>query len=260
MLSYKTDLLVTSIFNWSLIVVSLLILIYGVTSWCLIKKFRTFKNYAYINAILAAWLRILVTTVDKLSLFSKENAFNNTIFDFIFGYLMTVQWSWLVVICYIFYMEIVKVFNMEIRRKFLKSTIVTWVLALFTTAYVTVQLIYFWDSVFLFSLSIIIVALPLIINVVLYFFIIGSLCCCSRGNASTTGNCRRFYIATLIFIFSDLIIFFGIALTEVVNTLYIVDALLSCSQIIILDVFLPLLRSNRELWREYFRRRLANDF
>uniref|UniRef100_A0A2H1WVZ3 SFRICE_035756 n=1 Tax=Spodoptera frugiperda TaxID=7108 RepID=A0A2H1WVZ3_SPOFR len=97
MLSYKTDLLVTSIFNWSLIVVSLLILIYGVTSWCLIKKFRTFKNYAYINAILAAWLRILVTTVDKLSLFSKENAFNNTIFDFIFGYLMTVQWSWLVV-------------------------------------------------------------------------------------------------------------------------------------------------------------------
>ncbi|PZC81924.1 hypothetical protein B5X24_HaOG211710 [Helicoverpa armigera] len=49
--------------EYLVLVLTLAAFLYGVTSWCLIAKFRHFRNFVYINAIVSSLLRLVTVSL-----------------------------------------------------------------------------------------------------------------------------------------------------------------------------------------------------
>ncbi|KAF9798367.1 hypothetical protein SFRURICE_016005 [Spodoptera frugiperda] len=108
---------------WVLFALTLIAFVYGVTSWCLIKKFRHFRNYVILSAITAGLLR-LVTFQIGMSLITRDIVLNYPVVPALVASTMTyfsLSFNcWLLVLCYIFYVDFVKVFRLDIHRRYLK--------------------------------------------------------------------------------------------------------------------------------------------
>lgn len=252
--SYKK--LIIDITNFLELVLTILALIYGVTSWCFMKKFRSYRNFVNLNAILANFLLNLLATIanydDDFGFKAPNWLFE--LFSYPCLYFTTVRSFWLVVICHMFYVDFVKVFNDPVQKRFLKSSLFAWGIPLLITGMSTLISA---DLIFMH-----VTKLVLSLNCILYIVIVYSLYRSFNTSDQTAANIwRRLYIATLIFILSDLIMFlyFIIVLpvfhSEIVLTL---GVLLMRLNVIILDVFIVFVKSNRELWYQlYVNRSLA---
>lgn len=257
---------------WAL---TLAVFIYGVTSWYVIKKFRHFKNYVYLNVIVSSFLRltayvtyILPVITLKRSVFRIVNDEKTDIYK-VFYYLKTyftsVQYYWLLVICFIFYVEIVKVFSGDIRRRYLKSTLLAWGVPLITTLIIIIAnpLLYdFYDVesyVKYLHIKIAIRVLPLFVNLVIYIILVISLFRASKESGGTAAKkWRHFYIATLIFVLSD-VVQLSTFIWDIVYLSYDIQVYLVNLQTIAIDLFFPIVKSNRELWRTFFANRLERN-
>ncbi|KAJ8707283.1 hypothetical protein PYW08_011417 [Mythimna loreyi] len=233
----ELDRVLNPIVEYIFLAVIVSALIYGVISWCILKKFRNYMNYVCLNLLLAQFLVVLCR---KYALVSVTAV--------IIGiYVILVRGHWLVVVCHMFYIDIAKVFDGHMpKRRFLKSFLFGWVVPVLSTIPILFTLSNIVDSIILLS--------PLILNIILFIIIVCSLCRKSEASATTaTSKCRRLYIATLIFIVGDvsLIAYFliGFILSESYVRPYIYILMLSP---ILLSVFLVVVKSNRELWHQYY--------
>nr|XP_049705386.1 uncharacterized protein LOC126056456 [Helicoverpa armigera] len=264
--------LVSSLVEYLVLVLTLAAFLYGVTSWCLIAKFRHFRNFVYINAIVSSLLRLVTVSLIIPGLmqiihFEDQDILN--ICRYICTYFSAVQNYWMLVICYIFYVDIVKVFSGHVNRKYLKCYLFAWGIPFVTFLTYYVFLFFnekekFYDQgssmdFFANSVEVFIIVSPLMINVGLYVAVLTSLCQCFQPKTpSATNNWRRMYIATLLFLLSDVLVLSSF-IWDIMSVTFILRAVLSKMQQIAIDLFLPLVRTNRELWQEYLSRKSSKD-
>lgn len=108
------------------IVLSLTTLVCGLTSWCIIKKFCNYRNYVYLNTILANFL--FYSTELTFQMYENVILVPKIIF-ILFFYLLSVKNHWLLVMCHMFYVDLVKVFGSNIQSRNLKSTVFAWIVS-----------------------------------------------------------------------------------------------------------------------------------
>lgn len=252
--------------------VTLFSFIYGVTSWCLIKKFRIFNNYVYINVILVNLIRLIVMSLPLvnymyIAVFLRSRALH----FFIFMFLSAVFNYWLVVMCYMFYVDIVKVFNGDIKRRYMKSFLFAWGVPSIT--FLMGRLILLFNDkeefavIFVdFGIFVICNVLPAVINLALFIKLVFSLFPYKNTNACVTlpKNERRRQIlsrlctATAMFALSNIFVLMML-IWDCLQFALLKRAFTFCLQIVILALFVPLVKSNRILWYDYYKNRLKRN-
>ena len=248
--------------------------IYGVTSWYLIRKFRSFNNYVYLSAILVNLLRLTVLWILIVLFFRNSHFYNkfNHLLGYIFLYLTTVYNYWVVIMCYMFYKDIVKVFDISIKKKYLFSTLFAWGVPLIV--FLICKLIFFFmesganDKVVVWSVVVLLAAyiccsiLPTVLNVVLFIKLVFALYPCNNKNAAAISkkerrkqNLSRLCTATAMFLLCNVFVA-TFLLWELLEFSHLISTFTLNIQIIVLALFVPLVKSNRAVWHEYYKNRL----
>ena len=240
-------------------------LIYGLTSWYLITKFRNYMNFVFLCAIVTNIYAIPVVMyyehLSTLVMQMKSDVLSSIIGQFLFIYSMAVRHYWLIIICNMFYVDIVKVFDGHIRRRYLKSNIFGWGVSAVTTIITVictyVQLVIYESTRYIFNVIIFLSSVPVILNCILYIVIVCSLF--RNCTSSATNIWRRLYITTVIFILSDLFLL-SLFIARYLRYLRATSHLLYfCTHMflrylnpLVLIVYIVGLKSNRELWYEFY--------
>lgn len=278
-ISRSTDFIIKSV----VIAVTLATLIYGVVSWCIMKKFRTYRNYVFLNAILSNFLYCVAVLWRKRILRSSDSIGWKVFSYFFLTYVSTAKCFWLVVINHMFYVDLVKVFDTHVQRRNLKSSIFGWGVSLITTAIYTYLRYYNYfrfptdymaqgnllvrgtiNLIAVYGLQII----PLAVNCLMYLIIIFSLCRSFISSAHPPSYIwRHLYIATLIFVLSDILLLYDYFIKNLLYyTMPLEDLRVQVATVLIklftklspliLDIFLIVLKSNRKLWYELYVKRM----
>lgn len=127
---FEFDYSVERNINSAVLVVTLATLLYGLISWCVLPKFRNYRNYVFFNALLSNFLKIMAYHFSGLLCLQLKTRF------YLRRYFSTTNTYWLLVISHMFYIDIVKVFNGNTRRRFLKSSFLGWGVPLITLLFV----------------------------------------------------------------------------------------------------------------------------
>lgn len=238
----------------------------------MITKFRHFKNYVFLNAILGTIFSFISFLLDFSASQPKPGSLQYMVLlyllDFLRTYFKLVAHCWLLVLCCIFYLDIVQVFNTHVSRRYLKSALFAWgvPLILFIIYSLSLPLLgwllskHFENetmkviSKILFFLDIFVIFVPLVINVLIYIRVLIELFNTTNVPKSAI-NSRRFYIATLIFLLSGVIFLISplwlfVEPPDVIIT--VIDYLPSIS----MDVYFLIVKSNRDLWLEFYVKRI----
>lgn len=239
--------------------------IYGVISWLVINKFRHLRNYVLLSAIMANALSILFNNLLNLQ---SEELVRPPLVDIIYSglllYLKLSYSSWLLVLCYTFYVDFVKVLSFDIRREYYKSNLLAWGLPFITTllVYVPMMAVYVYKIITSQTLTYVIVLIlliPVVISFVIYTIVVYFLFHDSATGVSVfSEKMGRFYIATLILLFSiNIIGILDLTVILKVKSLIINVILNSAGYLstIVLCMYLMILRSNRQIWREFLDKR-----
>lgn len=242
-----------------LFILSLIAFVYGVTSWCLIKKFRHFRNYVMLSAITVNTLRLSCYLIFRLAFTHFPLPVEVYIFIFAdFVYFSLSFHCWLLVLCYIFYVDFVKVFRLDIHRRYLKSSLFAWGIPFVTTfLYFLIKSLLNPDNyAALFSVEIIefLLLIPVSMSLVIYVTVIYYLF--NEGDSGSWTSSKkwgRFYVSTLIFILSNLIVL--AAIIDILSVrILIVDVIGEIGEYlntIVISIYIMIVKSNRTLWREY---------
>ncbi|KAJ8715008.1 hypothetical protein PYW08_004989 [Mythimna loreyi] len=272
-LSVTQDLIIMIV----VIVLTLITFIFGVTSWCIMKKFRTYKNYVFLNAILSNLLYFLcrVWILKEYDIYGLDILVTLKYYDkysyYACEYILTVRFHWLIVISHMFFVDIVKVFSGNIQNKYLKSAIFGWGISLITaTICATLRALSILNYSTLRSRFGIIVTtiiavimsfgnqvLPGILNCYFYIRTVFTLWLSYNASAQTPSYIwRRLYIATLILILSDAMLLYNSLIKFMFNANNRIAnffvTLFGEINPLILDVFFIILRSNRKLWHDLY--------
>ena len=240
----------------------------GITSWCKLKKFRNHRNYVYLNAILVNVLLYLIKIFAAPYIAYSNHLSLKIVCFFLLYFLIYVRNLWLLVICHMFYLDFVQVFDSHIHRRYLKSSIFAWGFGFLATAiYCFVSWFYPISTTALTtshqSLGIIFNTsgsqiFPLIGNCCFYILIVYSLSrSYNKSTITATNIWRRLYIATLIFVLSDIIMLSQYFLSIFGNfyectTPFLIDTFLDNLNAIILPIFLVFVKSNREILYDFY--------
>lgn len=243
---------------WVLVAISLVAFIYGVISWCLINKFRHFKNYVFLNVIVANFLHLLFFVI-YVSNSEKEQI---TLFlPLLLFYICLLSYNcWLIVLSHIFYSDFANVFSFNISKVFLKSSLFGWCLPFFVVFITPIILNIFQmcnligDSVELFRIFFFVIhSMSPIANFVIYLSVLYFVFRRSDTDANTSNKWRRVFIATLIFVFINMSSLSY--LLELMNDGIIFDSISFLGDIlntIVFSLYIIAVKNNRELWAEYF--------
>ncbi|KAF9823529.1 hypothetical protein SFRURICE_011382 [Spodoptera frugiperda] len=248
--------------------------IYGLASWYILKKFRTFNNYVYLSAILVNILRLSVVSITLIH--CDERYLKGTCMDkyslYTLIFFTTVYNYWLLIMTYMFYVDIVKVFENNVERKFLKSILFAWgvpiivaILCLLISLIIEFSVEGDKERLLLVfvaaSAAVACNYLPSVINLILFIKLIYVLFCSKHSDASAISdrerridNFRRFLTASAIFILSNVVVLTFI-LWDLLDFSILARAITLSVQIIAIAVFVPLLKINRNVWYEYFQKR-----
>lgn len=255
-------------FHYVMLAFSLATFIYGAISWSLIRKFRNITNYVFITT---AFNNVIHLTFVSATILHREMDIG--FFSLIYTYLKAVHENCLLVICYMFYVDIVKVFRKETKKKFLKVSLFIWVgplivilgaillfvVIIFTLVQdVTAGIVLFF--VFLFII-IVTTLTPTITNWVLFFKIVWSLFWSKPSNdvamstaAKRKDRLQRLCIATSILVLSNtlVLILTILSIFDFWEKIAVsVDSVVTCLQIVVVSLFVPFMKKNRVVWREY---------
>lgn len=187
-------------------------------------------------------------------------------------FLTTVYNYWLLIMTYMFYVDIVKVFENNVERKFLKSTLFAWgvpIIVGIVCLLISLIIEYSVEGdkerlLLVFVAASAAVAcnyLPSVINLILFIKLIYVLFCSKHSDASVISdrerridNFRRFLTASAIFILSNVVVLTFI-LWDLLDFSILARAITLSVQIVAIAVFVPLLKINRNVWYEYFQKR-----
>ncbi|KAF9823711.1 hypothetical protein SFRURICE_009468, partial [Spodoptera frugiperda] len=232
---------------------------YGLTSWCLIKKFRHYKNYVFLNIILSISLQLSVYLLPDIL---KENKFFYEIWWLILLYFILSFHHWLLVLSYIFYVDFVKVFNINISRRFLKSSIFAWgmpALIVFVFTLVSLAMESF-GALMTLQIFLSLVIIPSFISFVIYILVLYSLFR-SKDTVTHNNKWRSFYVSTLIFVLSDFFVIYCILDVFKINS-YVVLYLGYCGEVIntlAIPVYFMSAKCNRDLWKGFMKKYLLKN-
>lgn len=256
---------------WVLFALTLIAFVYGVTSWCLIKKFRHFRNYVILSAITAGLLR-LVTFQIGMSLITRDIVLNYPVVPALVASTMTyfsLSFNcWLLVLCYIFYVDFVKVFRLDIHRRYLKSSLFAWGLSFLSTIiyFILICLVYvnrLKQFIVTFRIgTIVLLLVPVAISFIIYIAVVYSLFRSNDKGANKPFNkWTRFYISTLTFVLSNIIV-----LAAVIDffqlEILIVDVIGELGEYlnkVALNVYIIIVKGNRNLWFEFLNKKTKQN-
>ncbi|CAH1643951.1 unnamed protein product [Spodoptera littoralis] len=122
---------------YAVVTISSITFIIGVVSWILIKKFRHFRNYIFLSIIFNNIVNLLMTDLIKMIKKSDRLEINMT-GGVLFLYFRMSAYCWLTILCWIFYVDLVKVFNTEVSKKYLKISLFAWGVPIVITVFSTV--------------------------------------------------------------------------------------------------------------------------
>ncbi|KAJ8707468.1 hypothetical protein PYW08_010720 [Mythimna loreyi] len=262
------------IIGWVLFVPTLLSFIYGVTSWCLIKKFRNIRNYVLLSAISANAIRLFVFELCMI-LITPVAILRYPVLRVIpislVMYTTLAFHCWLLVLSFYFYVDLVKVFHLEVRNRYLKCGLFAWgiplilsivytIAALFCYVFNTTEIVtnYMFEA-----LTKTLLLIPIMFNFMIYLTVVYSLFRgCEPVGCPAINKWCRFYIATLIFVLSNIIQLATILeiLDIKVFAIVVIAELGIYLNTIALDVFIIIVKSNRELWHEFLKRRIIQNW
>lgn len=255
--------------DYTVFTITLIVCLFGVVSWVLIKKIRSLKNYVFLSTMFVTVLNFFAIGFNAFKYFetlsqSDELFYLITLYECVIIYLRLVVSFWLLVLCCLFYVDIVKVFKVDITRRFLKSTLFAWgvpfIITLVFSALVPITL-YNIDKHnsrpdILLVVNIVLIFIPTIVNVGIYIRVLISLFKANNVSGATF-EVRRVYIATLIFVLSG-IIFLLVPIFSLIEPSNLVLAFVEYAQIVTLDVYFLIVKSNRTVWKEYFVNRIKD--
>lgn len=242
------------------IILSISVISYGLLSWGLLPKWRTFKNYVLLNTTVAVFFKhFLEQSIDYL-----DDDFQHFTLYFHFYLVFKFAYSfWLLIMSAMFYSSIVKIFKPPKEGRYLKSALISWgipgCLSIFDFVLSEPNMVY--DMFWLFN-SVIYDVIPNAIQLsvfVMYMMVIWHLFKGSAVRRSSGDICAKVQLATLLLLMS------GIATI----TCHIVDALkrnkttftlimenVDLIPNVVVCVWILATKSNRCLWMEYYRNRI----
>ena len=243
---------------------AILALLYGATSWWVIKKFRNYKNFVFLKAILTIFVTYLIIVLFiyfyvQIYTYGIGNRYYFqgfiTLNNILIYYLQTVKMHWLIVISHMFYVDIVKVVKRQNQRKYFKSVIFAWILPFITNGLdmcTSAVLELYSDARDKLYLSFI---FTLILNTSLYIMTVCTVFRISNARSNTTtSKWRRLCIATFIFILSDILMFhYYIFMTFHSNKIIaILNQLIFLIYPLLVFVYFVFVKRNRVLWYELY--------
>lgn len=251
--------------------------IFGVTSWILIKRWRQFKNYVFLNVIIMSIITLLMNyTLNRTFFYAHLN--NGEVFDITYFQLPTckilVQVAfvlsriamshWLLVATVMFYMDIVKVFNNRIRHRYLITNLFTWVGTLLegSVLFLTVWLGHLKVR-HVGYISFGITCFYKAINTVLYLRVLYTLITLANRDKSSRKNvCQNITFSTAACVTSAISFYppmlLAIDFTQNITVRHICIIVSLLSLFGVLGFFLSM-RSHRKAWRNHLQRRKARS-
>lgn len=225
-------------------VLSLVTCVFALISWIMIPKWRTFKNYVFVNLILSY-------TLSYTFFFTKIFDITN---DYVYIFVCSFS-CWLFIGSIVFYMDIVKVFSVEVTRKKIKSTIFAWGAPLLNYLLNVIDKELFRISEMFSSNknSFYFVLLMLFCNFLIYLRVLYSLFRVSGlRSTSRTRIKQKVQVATFTFLMSGSMTLPALLVEEFGVTLYsaIVSGTIPFIQTIAISTCFLMLKSNRTMWRE----------
>ncbi|CAH0603060.1 unnamed protein product [Chrysodeixis includens] len=256
--------------DYTVFIITVIVCLFGALSWIKIKKIRSLKNYVFLNTMFATVLNFFaiwfnaykyLDTLDK----GDKLFYLITLYQFVIIYLRLVVSFWLLVLCCLFYVDIVNVFKVDITRRYLKSSLFAWgvplIITFVSSALIPITL-YNIDKnngrpdVFL-IINIVLIFIPTVVNVGIYIKVLISL---FKANdfSRATFEVRRVFTATLIFVLSG-ILFLLVPIFSLIEPSNFVLAFVEYAQIVTLDIYFLIVKSNRTVWKEYYVNSIRNS-
>lgn len=250
---------------WSATVTSVIAFIYAVISWCLIGKFRNLGNYVLFSVISASMLRFLALHIQIFAFALAEHIQEAIAFDLIYGLLIFFSLAfncWLIVLTYIYYVDYVKVFDLDFSKKYLKINLFGWCLPLLeTVAFFLIKSVVNPD-LFLTITILCFMLTPLIISLINYLIVVYSV---FRGRKSELWSSKkkwgRFGVSTLIFLVGSLYVITNLfkATRADLFVLYMVGEMEEYLLSVFVCVYIVFVRSGGTLWGEFVIKRSAQN-
>lgn len=246
-------------------------IIYGVVSWSLIRKFRNINNYVFLSASLANAVRLVFVSVTTL--YEKSDIYEPSFAALFFFYITMVYQYLLLVMCYMFYVHIVKVFHKDVTRKYLKASFFAWgvpiLLMIACCIIFAITVVFMGDPseefLKIFMPVVIIVTcdvLPAIFNTVIFVKVIWSLFVNKTSHATVMSEnarrkdiLRRLLLATAIFVLSNFTAF-SFTFWKLFDLPFAIRVVTLSLQTLVVSLFVPFLRNNRDSWQEYLKNRV----
>jgi hypothetical protein len=229
----------------------------GAISWYLFTKWRTYRNYVFLNFIVSACI------YNFFNIFVMTDVFNESYFMYVDIYIFTefVYNLWLLVMCIMFYSDVVKIYNEPVTRRFLKSALVCWGIP--TATMVIVEIVDFITDIYefvfnMFSLIHLIPPVIWLVNTVLYLRLLCSLARIPNVRRSKSYMCTKLQVATLMFLMSGVASFamrFTPLNKEHAATYTILIQNMSFLPSCAVAVYIFISKCNRKLWIEYYQSR-----
>lgn len=250
---------VTNAIAWIFLVAVATAVVFGVVSWSVLNKFRTFRNFVLLSALVALLLQMLVLWLSERFISEEVAESNPAVNVVVLCYYVLFQSAfqyWLLVLCYVFSVDFVQVFHYDCRRKYLWSNLFAWGLPFITVHLFAIvgAILYNLpedESQYIFEahIAMSLILIPVALSLITYLALIGRLLF-----GTSTNKCRGFTIATLIFLFSNVILFTVIPaiLDKEILAVDVTGEILEYALTISLIVFIVVLKSNWKLWRDHF--------
>ncbi|XP_049887999.1 adhesion G-protein coupled receptor G6-like [Pectinophora gossypiella] len=215
-------------------VTSLVTLFISSISWAIIPRWRTFKNYVFLNIIFAFNFIYYLPLTLFVTSYCLDTKISYVALDITVNFFMFAACCWLMVMAMIFYTDLVKVFGSTITRKLLKSNLFGWGLpVVVSTAKIVNKLIifrvnekeldegqlliyhkvFYWEEV----AQNVVMMLLLLVNFLVYVRVVYELikipkvrCHGKRG--------EKLKVATLAFVMSGILLLISILMTVLMLT------------------------------------------
>lgn len=234
---------------------------YGLISWILMQKWRTFKNYVFININAACFFKYLIDYITSYTFYNDYHLVLLTLYiSAMFAYTL-----WLLVLCVLFYSTIVKIFKPPVHGRFRKSALLAWGVPTIVGIIGSINEDYGYEFV-----TVVTIVLPFFITFVtfvMYMIVLWSLLKRrSDIRVSNQNRSAKIQMATLLFLMSGtasvacqlvLVVDLDMA-TKSRGAFYLIVENADLLPSIVVSVWVFISKSNRNLWREYYRSRFRN--
>lgn len=239
----------------ALLLLSTIIFIIGLTSWIIIRNFRHFKNYVFLSIILCNIMNIVAPILYRLwKKYKIQNEVVQHLVAIPYLYFKLSVNCWLVVLCYVFYVDFVKVLGGDVTRKYLKSNLFAWGIPSLSVVWNVFVMRYIEKNAKIAApIYITSVFVPLIVNLFIYIRVVYALLKVDVHDKSD--RCGRIQASTVIFFVSGLLMLL-VPLQRLVWVPDFLVLLLAHLQTFAIDVYFLAIKINRKVWRNYYAKRI----